>query len=439
MITLMTLDPGHFHAALLQKIMYDQVSSSVYVFAPQGDDLEAHLGHIENFNSRSTCPTSWHQQVYQGADFVQQLLTQRPGDVVVIAGINARKAGYIKTAVEAGLHVLADKPMCINPESWDVIKTALTLARQQGTLLSDIMTSRHEITNILFKELVNDANVFGVLERGTPERPAVLKQSTHHLFKSVDGRPLTRPGWYFDVSQQGEGIIDVATHLVDQVIWSCFPQQAIDYADINMLQARRWSTNLTREQFQHVTGLADFPPALRQRLDGNGNLPYSCNGEMLYTIKGMHTKIIVQWDYQAPSGTGDTHLGETRGTLSTVRIRQSEAQRYQPELYVEAAAGTSPVALQSAVQAVIDRLQTHYPGIASRRQANEWHIIIPDRYRIGHEAHFAQVFKTYLQFLDQGAPDWEAPNLLAKYYTTTQALALAQRQEISEGARRKAQ
>ncbi len=364
MITLMTLDPGHFHAALLQKIMYDQVSSSVYVFAPEGDDLEAHLSHIENFNNRSACPTSWHQQVYQGADFVQQMLAQRPGEVVVIAGINARKADYIKTAVEAGLHVLADKPMCLNPESWEVIKTALTLAGQQGTLLCDIMTSRHEITNILFKELVNDANVFGVLERGTPDQPAVLKQCTHHLFKYVDGRPLTRPGWYFDVSQQGEGIIDVATHLVDQVMWTCFPEQAIDYADIDMLQARRWPTNLTRDQFQRVTGLADFPPALCRGLDGNGNLPYSCNGEMLYTVKGMHTKIIVQWDYQAPPGAGDTHMDETHGTLSTVRIRQGEAQRYQPELYVEAAAGTSPVALQTAVQASITRLRKQYPGIA---------------------------------------------------------------------------
>ena len=29
-VTLMTLDPGHFHAALVQKSMYEQVNNNVY-------------------------------------------------------------------------------------------------------------------------------------------------------------------------------------------------------------------------------------------------------------------------------------------------------------------------------------------------------------------------------------------------------------------------
>ena len=33
-IRLITLDPGHFHAALVQKTMYDGVSRTVYVYAP---------------------------------------------------------------------------------------------------------------------------------------------------------------------------------------------------------------------------------------------------------------------------------------------------------------------------------------------------------------------------------------------------------------------
>ena len=31
MVKLITVDPGHFHAALVQKIMYDQVSPDVHV------------------------------------------------------------------------------------------------------------------------------------------------------------------------------------------------------------------------------------------------------------------------------------------------------------------------------------------------------------------------------------------------------------------------
>ncbi|MFQ8805711.1 MAG: putative oxidoreductase C-terminal domain-containing protein [Alistipes indistinctus] len=34
---------------------------------------------------------------------------------------------------------------------------------------------------------------------------------------------MTRPAWYYDVTQQGEGIADVTTHLIDLAAWKCFP------------------------------------------------------------------------------------------------------------------------------------------------------------------------------------------------------------------------
>ena len=48
-VYLITLDPGHFHAALVQKFMLPRVSPDVRVFAPAGDDVapapEAHRRH----------------------------------------------------------------------------------------------------------------------------------------------------------------------------------------------------------------------------------------------------------------------------------------------------------------------------------------------------------------------------------------------------------
>ena len=46
MVKIMTVDPGHFHAALVQKIMYDQISPDVNVYAPEGPDVKQHLGRI---------------------------------------------------------------------------------------------------------------------------------------------------------------------------------------------------------------------------------------------------------------------------------------------------------------------------------------------------------------------------------------------------------
>ena len=42
-LRLITLDPGHFHAALVQKSMYANVDPVVHVYAPDGDDLAEHL------------------------------------------------------------------------------------------------------------------------------------------------------------------------------------------------------------------------------------------------------------------------------------------------------------------------------------------------------------------------------------------------------------
>lgn len=39
-VKLMTLDPGHFHAALVQKTMLDQIDPTVYIYAPEGPELQ---------------------------------------------------------------------------------------------------------------------------------------------------------------------------------------------------------------------------------------------------------------------------------------------------------------------------------------------------------------------------------------------------------------
>jgi len=121
-VKLITVDPGHFHAALVQKIMYDQVSPDVYVYAPQGPDYLQHLDRIKSYNSRSVNPTSWNEKVYTGADFFEKMISDKAGNVVVLSGNNRKKAEYITKSVNAGLNVLADKPMIITPEDFPALE-----------------------------------------------------------------------------------------------------------------------------------------------------------------------------------------------------------------------------------------------------------------------------------------------------------------------------
>ena len=120
---LVTLDPGHFHAALVQKFMYADVDPLVHVYAPAGDDLREHLKRIELFNTRSNEPTSWRARVYSGPDFLERIARGEAGKYcAVIAGNNLRKTDYILKCVQAGLNVLADKPMAITPEDFETLQ-----------------------------------------------------------------------------------------------------------------------------------------------------------------------------------------------------------------------------------------------------------------------------------------------------------------------------
>lgn len=426
-VRLMTLDPGHFHAALVQKTMYEQVSPVVRVYAPEGPDVEDHLKRIERFNSRQDNPTSWQEKVCTGDDFLEKMLEEKPGNVVVLSGNNRKKAEYIKACAKAGLNVLSDKPMCINAGGNKLLQKAFDLAEKNDVLIYDIMTERFEITTILQKELINNKELFGELQKGSVDDPAVVKESVHYFFKYVAGNPLKRPGWYFDTTQQGEGLVDVTTHLVDIIMWACFPEEIIDYErDVEMKKARRWPTMITLPQFTKVTKLAELPDFLKENLDDKGVLACYANGEMIYAMKGVHSKIIVKWNFQAPEGGGDTHYSVIKGGKAKLVIRQGKEQSYKPELYIEPAAGAGEDELAQALKDAIANLQSKYPGIGLEHADGVWHVLIPDKYRIGHEAHFGQVTQRYLKYLVDGElPAWEVPNMKTKYSITTAALELA--------------
>jgi len=73
-VVLVTLDPGHFHAALVQKTRYADVSPDVYVYAPDGADVDLHLAKVEAYNQRSEDPTDWNEIVYRGDDFLEKMI-----------------------------------------------------------------------------------------------------------------------------------------------------------------------------------------------------------------------------------------------------------------------------------------------------------------------------------------------------------------------------
>lgn len=424
-ISLLTLDPGHFHAALIQKSMYEEISPTVHVYAPEGAELESHLKLVEKYNSRAEDPTKWEEIVYRGNDYLQKMLVEKKGNVVILAGNNQKKTEYIRRSVEAGMNVLSDKPMVIDTKGFEQLETAFQSAQENKVLLYDIMTERYEITNILQKEFSQQQDVFGTLEKGSVEKPAITKESIHHFFKYVSGAPLIRPQWYFDVAQEGNGLVDVTTHLVDMIQWECFADQLIDYKkDVTMISAKRWATQITPSQFKKSTGASNYPAFLQKDLKDSVLSVYS-NGEMNYVLKGIHAKVSVIWNFEAPKGMGDTHYSAMHGTKASLVIRQGAAQQYKPTLYIEPQKSGNKN-YETTLKQAMEKLSKTYPGLELKAYNGGWEVIIPEKYKVGHEAHFAEVAKKYLGFLKDGKlPDWEKAALLSKYYTTTKALEFA--------------
>jgi predicted dehydrogenase len=428
-VRLVVLDPGHFHAALFQKEMLPEIDRRVFVYAPAGADLQAYVDRVNAFNSRAASPTAWALEIHTGADFLPRLLAERPGNVVVVSGNNRGKIGRLEAVVDAGLHTLADKPWIIEPGEFAALERTLALARTRRVVAYDAMTQRYEITCRLQQELVNDAAIFGRCENGTEQEPAVYMESVHFLRKEVAGAPLLRPAWFFDASQQGEPLADVGTHLVDLVQWMLAPAQALDpRRDLEVLRGTSGTIRLTREQFKGVTGMAEFPAFLRPKVRRD-RLEYVARNSVSYTLRGVHVKLDVLWDYEAPPGGKDTELAIFRGTRARVEVRQGKEEQFVPEVFVVPNRAGERGPIEAALRSRLARLSAEFPGLTLTGDSQRMHIRIPAALRVSHEAHFALLVRQFLTYVERPelVPAWETAFMRAKYHVTTEGVRLGRR------------
>jgi hypothetical protein len=169
-----------------------------------------------------------------------------------------------------------------------------------------------------------------------------------------------------------------------------------------------------------VTGEAIWPDYLEPRVNADA-LEYFCNTRLQYEIRGIHVAVETRWDWAAQTGD-DTHTACYRGSLARLELRQAAAEGYRPELYI-VPAGDIAARLERRIAA----LQTAFPGIALVKLGGEWRLSVPDALRTGHEAHFAQMTRRFLNDVERRRPPpaREKPNTLAKYYVCTEGVTLS--------------
>jgi predicted dehydrogenase len=419
--TVVVLDPGHFHAALTLRRSHPRLNQDVYVYAQDGPDVESFLRIVQSFNQRPHDPTSWTLHVYRGTDYLERLRTERPGNVVIVAGRNDTKMMSIHRLHADGFLVLGDKP-------WLISTAGLGMLRETTAtppLAMDIMTERHEIANQVQKALAQQPDVFGQFRTGG-DASAIAIKGVHHLYKMVNQKPLVRRAWYFDVAAQGEGITDVTTHLADLAQWMTGEGQPFDYErDVELLSARQWPTEVPRDLFARITGLAGFPPTLRGQVV-DGSLRYLCNASLSYRLRGIPVQLESLWNLAIPEGGGDTHHALVRGTKADLIVEQGPDTHFLTELTLRPVNESTSYA--HTLRDAVASLQGSFPGLGFEPVGRSFRITIPQALRTTHEEHFAGVLEEFLGYIDSGEhPANLGPDLVTKYTLLARAAELSHR------------
>jgi predicted dehydrogenase len=411
MHTLLFLDPGHFHAALTLRVPQARAADQVFVYAREGTELRDFLALIERFNRRATQPTRWRPVVTTCDDPLERLVDERRGDVVVLAGKNGGKASTIRRLHESGFHVLADKPWLVNPADLEHVRASLA----GWPLAAEIITGRHDVVAGLVKKLVGAPALFGAFR---DDGAGIEQESVHHLEKLVDGAPLRRPWWFFDVRVQGSGPVDIPTHVVDQAQWLVDEAAALPA----LLSARAWSTRVPVEAFRRITGEAGFPRELEPFVHGD-TLSYRCNAELVYRIGRVTASAATRWDLPQLPGGGDASHSVAHGTRADIRLEQSARTGHRRRLFVEPR--TDAAGVTRALRDIVTAWQAELPGVQVVPASPEaYEVTVPPPLDGGHETHFARVLDEFLRIVDDHRwPTALAERTLAKYTLLAEAAA----------------
>ena len=123
-------------------------------------------------------------------------------------------------------NVLADKPMAIDARGFESLRDAFADRRSAGRAALRHHDRAPRDHHDAAEGVLADSRRVRRAPAGDRRRsrPSSRKASTISRSRSP-GAPIKRPAWFFDATQQGEGLVDITTHLVDLVQWECFPER----------------------------------------------------------------------------------------------------------------------------------------------------------------------------------------------------------------------
>ena len=192
-------------------------------------------------------------------DSFETMLAETDCDVVAVGDCYGRRGGILIRAMEAGKHVLSDKPICTDLGEMDRIEA---LARERGLRVGCQLDLRCAGMFIRLREIIASGEI------GQAQSFTVL--GLHPLALGV------RPGWYFEPGKHGGTINDIAIHAVDAIPWLCGQEIA------EIVSARAW--NVKAAEFPHFNDCGQFMLRLSEGAGVIGDVSYLAPDKLAYRL-----------------------------------------------------------------------------------------------------------------------------------------------------------
>ena len=187
------------------------------------------------------------------------MLSDVPCDVVAIGDYYARRGSLAIAALEAGKHLLSDKPLCTTLDEQTAIER-LAAAGHRSVFLQ--LDSRGYGAFLTLREIIRSGEIGEVV--------TIRIDGQHPLLLG------TRPGWYFEPGKHGGTINDIAIHAFDFVPWLT----GVEWAGI--VAARTW--NGKARAFPHFHDCAQFMATLANGAGVCADLSYLAPDKLGYAL-----------------------------------------------------------------------------------------------------------------------------------------------------------
>jgi predicted dehydrogenase len=138
----------------------------------------------------------------RAVDDREALLADPAVDLVVSAAVPAQRAALAVEALRRGKDVLVDKPGVTSFEQLAAVRQAVA---ETGRIFSICFSERHIVPAVdVALRMVADGAIGDVVQ--------TVGLGPHRLNRAL------RPGWFFDRSQFGGILVDIASHQIDQFL-----------------------------------------------------------------------------------------------------------------------------------------------------------------------------------------------------------------------------